>query len=271
MNSFSCSDKWIFNFVKRNELTVRKITHVGQADNKTLGEEAQIASDYLDSIPVLTADKDADQIYKMDETPVYVDMLSSTTIDFVGNKNVDVSHCGTTKSRFTAVLCVNAAGKVLKTMIIFKGLKNVPKIKVPKNIYLTVSNRGSITYEFMQLWADKVFGQRTAQLWHAQNSVLFMNECSVHKKTELLEVFKRNNTILKLILPKTTSYLQPLDVSIIGPFKKALRAEWENWFSNGKKEYTNKGYRKKTFFSRDSELCGPSCCHFKYRNYKACF
>ncbi|CAI9728995.1 Hypothetical predicted protein [Octopus vulgaris] len=145
MNSFRCSDKWIFSFMKRNKLTVRKITHVGPADNKTLGEKAQIASDYLDSIPVLTADRDADQIYNRDETPVYVDMLSSTTIDFVGNKNVDASHCGATKARFTAVLRVNAAGKVLKTMIILKGLKNVPKIKVPKNIYLTVSNGLSIT------------------------------------------------------------------------------------------------------------------------------
>ncbi|CAI9736243.1 pogo transposable element with KRAB domain [Octopus vulgaris] len=172
-------------------------------------------------------------------------MFSSTTIDFSGNKNVDASHCGATKARFTAVLCVNAAGKVLKTMIILKGLKHVPKIKIPKNIYITVSNRGSITYELMQVWADKVFGKRTAQLFHAQNSVLFMDECSVHKKTELREVFKRRNTILKLIPPKTTSYLQPLDVSIIGLFKKTLRAEWENWFSNGKKEYTNKGCRKK--------------------------
>ncbi|CAI9738996.1 Hypothetical predicted protein [Octopus vulgaris] len=120
MNSFRCSGKWIFNFMKWNKLTVRKITH---ADNKTLGEKAQIASDYLDSSPVLTVDKDADQIHNMDETPVYVDMLSSTTIDFVGNKNVDASHCGATKARFTDVLCVNAAGKVLKTMIILKGLK----------------------------------------------------------------------------------------------------------------------------------------------------
>ncbi|CAI9715047.1 pogo transposable element with KRAB domain [Octopus vulgaris] len=121
MNSFRCSDRWIFNFMKQNKLTLRKITHVGQADNKTLGEKAQITSDYLDSIPVLTADKDADQIYNMDETPVYV--------DFVGNKNVDASHCGAIKACFTAVLCVNAAGKVLKTMIILKGLKNMPKIR----------------------------------------------------------------------------------------------------------------------------------------------
>ena len=41
-------------------------------------------------------------------------------------------------------------------MIILKGLKNVPKVNVPKAIYLIVSNKGSITYELMQLWTDNV-------------------------------------------------------------------------------------------------------------------
>ena len=93
----------------------------------------------------------ADQLYNIDETPVYVDMLSLSTIDFVENKNVDASHCGATKARFIAVLCVGASGRVLKTMIILKGLKKVPKVKVQKGIYLTLSNKGSMTYELMQL------------------------------------------------------------------------------------------------------------------------
>ncbi|CAI9715962.1 pogo transposable element with KRAB domain [Octopus vulgaris] len=186
MNSFRCSEKWIFNFMKRNKLTVRKITRVGQADNKTLGEKVQITSDYLDSIPILTADKDAAQVYNMDETPVYADMLSSASIDFVSNRNVGAGHCDTTKACFTAVPCVNAAGKVLKTMINLTRLKNVPKIK-------------------------------------------------------------------------------PLDVLIIGPFKKALRAEWENWFSNGKKKYTNKAIVKfvtqgDATLNKETIKCAFECC-----------
>ena len=85
----------------------------------------------------------------------------------------------------TAVLCVSAAGRVLKTMIILNGLKNVPKVNVPKGIYLTASDKGSITYKLMQLWTDKVFGQRSTDLFHLQKSVLFMDECSAHKKAEL--------------------------------------------------------------------------------------
>lgn len=86
--------------MRLNKLIVRNISPGGQADNKSHGEKAQIASDYLDNILVLTVYKDTDQIY-MAETPVYVDMLSSTTIGSVGNKNVGTSYCGATKAGFT--------------------------------------------------------------------------------------------------------------------------------------------------------------------------
>ena len=49
----------------------------------------------------------------------------------------------------------------------------------------------------------------------------------------------------KFIPAKTTSYLQPQDVSINGPFKSYMREEWANWYANGPQEYTPKGYRKK--------------------------
>ena len=32
---FKCCDKWISKFMKQNKLSVRKVTHTGQADNKT--------------------------------------------------------------------------------------------------------------------------------------------------------------------------------------------------------------------------------------------
>ena len=177
-------------------------------------------------------------------------MLSSSTIDFVENKNVDASYCGVTKARFTAVLCIRVSGRVLKTMIIFKRLKNMPKVNVTKEIYLTVSNKGSMTCKLMQLWTDNVFGQRSADLFHMQKLVLLMNECLAHKKTELLEALKRLRTVVKFVPPKTTAYLQPLDVCINASFKKAMPAQWEGCFANGKKEYSNKGYRKRPAYQQ---------------------
>ncbi|CAI9719311.1 Hypothetical predicted protein [Octopus vulgaris] len=53
--------------------------------------------------------------------------------------------------------------------------------------------------------------------------------------------------------------------------KKALCAEWENWFSNGKKEYTTKGYRRKPYclemvtqavatLNKETIKCAFECC-----------
>ena len=64
-----------------------------------------------------------------------------------------------------------------------------------------------------------------------------MVECSAHKKAELLEALKRRRTVVKFIPPKTTAYMQPLDVCVNATFKKALRAQWKDWLANGKKEY----------------------------------
>ena len=84
-----------------------------------------------------------------------------------------------------------------------------------------------MTYKLMQLWTDKVFGQRSRDLFHIQKSVLFMDECSAHKKAELLILLKCQKTVLKLIPLKTTAYLQSLAICV--------HAQWEDWFANGEK------------------------------------
>jgi len=73
-----------------------------------------------------------------------------------------------------------------------------------------------------------------------------MDSYGCHLKDEVKSELKKTcNTELLPIPPKTTSYLQPLDVSINFPFKTALRAAWSDWFETGPKEYTEKGYRKR--------------------------
>ena len=77
-----------------------------------------------------------------------------------------------------------------------------------------------------------------------------MDECSANKKAELLELLKRQRTVVKLIPPKITAYLHPLDVCVNAPFKKALHAQCEDWFANGEKEYPNKGYHKRPSYQQ---------------------
>ena len=87
----------------------------------------------------------------MDETPVYIDMVSSTTLDFIGSKNIDGMSTGHEKCRFTVVITISAAGNMLKSCFIFKGLKNVPNCSVPAKI---VVNEGGAYIRLLQKGAE---------------------------------------------------------------------------------------------------------------------
>ena len=43
-----------------------------------------------------------------------------------------------------------------------------------------------------------------------------------------------------IIHPKTTKFLQSLDVSNNYPFENLMRHAWNNWLTNGKEEFTKK-------------------------------
>ena len=75
------------------------------------------------------ADIDPKNIINMDETPMYFDMGSGITYDTQGSKDVLSKNTGYDKLRFTVVLSITAEGGKLDPMIIFKNLKDVPKLK----------------------------------------------------------------------------------------------------------------------------------------------
>ena len=97
-------------------------------------EKHQVVRDFLVSSAQSTVGYNLMQIYNMDETPCYFDMASDQTLYFKGNKNVDDIDTGHRKSRFTVTLCCCADGRMVKTLIVFKGLKNVPKRNLPADV-----------------------------------------------------------------------------------------------------------------------------------------
>ncbi len=72
-----------------------------------------------------------------------------------------------------------------------------------------------------------------------------MDQYGSHKKESVLSEFKKLNSVVKFIPDKATDYLQPLDVGVDSSFKAALRYEWEKWMSEGPKEFTSKGCRRR--------------------------
>ena len=142
IQGFIVSDMWIYNFCRRHNLSSRRITHVGQQDNSSPLKKQKIAIDHLHQFEVLTGDLSESFIFN--ETLVYIDMMETSTLSFKGEKTTEATNTGHDKSRFTVVVCVSVSGTLLKSMVILKGLMKIPKIKVPPQIILKVSNGGSM-------------------------------------------------------------------------------------------------------------------------------
>ena len=236
--NFPCSNKWIQNFCRRNNIGNRKVTHRGQEDNRSPSEVRNIVSEYLTVASHKIAGISEECIFNMDETPCYFDMASDHSLHFRGERNIDGVDTGHRKSRFTVILCISAHGKIIKPLIIFKGLKKVPQVPPRKDVVLTVSKGGSTNMSVMEKWIQTCFASRGHYL-SSTKSILFMDCFGTHKKEEILSSLKRVcNTEAIFIPPRTTHFLQPLDVCVNASFKAALKSKWQSWLRTGPKLYT---------------------------------
>lgn len=268
--TFTGSDKWIHGFMKRSKLALRVVTHVAQQNTQTPMERAETARLHLSNTVMATEGIPAGQIYNMDEVPCYIDMASTRTITFKGDRTVDSIDTGHGKTRFTTVLCVGMGGQMTKAMIILKGLKNLPKVKVPKNIHLATSMSGSMNETLMHQWIDRVFCGRGPFSLCAK-SLLFMDQFGSHKHDSVLQKLKAMKTEVLFIPTGTTSYFQPLDVAVNASFKSALREQWEYWLSEGEHQFTPKGNRKRPSWQQIVNFVSASIEKLDKSSFKRAF
>ena len=71
----------------------------------------------------------------MNETPMWFDLSSNSTIDHKGTKTVTIRTTGHEHSSFTVILAYIADGSKLSAVCIFK-LKNVPKEEFSHDIHI---------------------------------------------------------------------------------------------------------------------------------------
>ncbi|RWS00839.1 pogo transposable element with KRAB domain-like protein, partial [Dinothrombium tinctorium] len=132
-SDFSASNGWLQKFLIRNDLSMRRATSIGQ---KIPENAPQLALSFIDYIKEYNEkNKNFDIIYaNMDEVPVWFDMPRCRTYEQKGVKNVQIKTTGHEKLRFTVVLTTYSDGRKCKPMIIFKGLKKVPRCAFPNDV-----------------------------------------------------------------------------------------------------------------------------------------
>ena len=119
---FKASRGWLTRFMKRNGLSLRRRTSVAQQDPERL--VAKLVA-YIVQVRRMQKKRNYNpsNIIAMDETPVWCDMISETTIDKTGKKSITLKTTGHEKARVSVCLAAKADGTKLKPMVVFKGAK----------------------------------------------------------------------------------------------------------------------------------------------------
>ena len=125
ITEFRSSSDWCYAFMRRNNLSIRRRTHISQ----------KLPENYEDKLVEFQRfiikqrkqhDFEPSQIGNADQTPLTFDLPSATTVALKGSRTVSINTTGNEKNRFTVMLACTADGGKLPPFIIFKR-KTLPK------------------------------------------------------------------------------------------------------------------------------------------------
>jgi hypothetical protein len=125
--SATARKSWCSKFMRRNGLTIRRISHSGRKKHSELlvlrdafaCEVTKLLVDHF--LDASTASPPPYTLYNMDQNAVYCDVGSKTTVDFVGVTRVPAHGGGKGGYRCTAALLVCADGRMLPPHFVFAG------------------------------------------------------------------------------------------------------------------------------------------------------
>jgi len=97
---------------------------------------------------------DKNNIFNMEERPIYFEMVTKTTITKIGTKSLNVKTHGGEHLRITVMLAIGAKGIRLPSLVVFKGKKDAVKEERLQK-YIKKNNRKIIALCQDNAWADR--------------------------------------------------------------------------------------------------------------------
>lgn len=249
LNDFRGGPSWCNRFFRRNKLTMRARTTVGQKLPDDWEKKKELFLKFVKEEVKKYALKPS-EVGNMDEVPISFDMPASRSADFVGVKSVPIVTTGNEKNGFTVVLSCLSSGYKLPPMVIFKR-KTIPKENFPKGIVVLANEKGWMNQDVMKEWAEKCWRKRPNFIFQ-KNSLLIMDSMRAHLTDETKKTLSKEKTRLAIVPGGLTKIVQPLDLSINRSFKANMRHCWESWMSEENHTFTKGGRMRK---ATNSEVC----------------
>ena len=236
--SFIASNGWVLKFMARNGLSVRRRTNKSQKDPDKLIDKiiSYILQARRQRIKFQYNDSD---IIAMDETAVWKDMLSSTTVDNVGEKSIRLKTTGHEKSKVSVCLTAKADGTKLKPFIVFLGAKRETKQlnEEFKNKSFVASSINGWTNEELTLdWVQGVL-----EKFSFTRQMLAWDYFRCHVMDTIKEGIARSKVDPIIVPGGCTKYLQAPNVVWNKPFKAKVTAKYDAWMAEGVHSFTAAG------------------------------
>ena len=173
----------------------------------------------------------------MDETPVFFDMVPSKCIAGKGTKECVVRTSGGEKKHLTVVLSATGDGKMLQTMIIFKGKtdRTISDLNFPAGFIVKTQEKAWMDDDLMKVWVEDIWIKHIraeCQKLGFENALLTFDAFAAHLTDDVEDQLLETKTNTLAIPAGCTSKCQPMDVCLNKPFKAILRKCWVNYISS---------------------------------------
>ena len=168
---------------------------------------------------------DKSNIYNMDETGFAIGSMESTRVIVDSTIRTRWQANPGRQEWVTVVECIGTDGMVLEPLVIFKG-KNLSSQWIPKSLNgnwcFGATSKGWTSNHHGVEWLERVFEPSTRQRANGRTRLLICDGHDSHISGSFIACCMENNIQLLVLPPHTSHILQPLDVGIFGPLKKAL-------------------------------------------------
>jgi hypothetical protein len=169
-----------------------------------------------------------DHVYNMDESGFAVGASQSSRALVNIREASSWKQIGSRQEWITAIECVSAAGAAVPPLLIFKAKHTntgwIPA-QTPRDWRFSTSSSGWTSDSHGYEWLTTVFEPATKPTDPTSRRLLIMDGHSSHITANVI-AFCMQNAIDLLILPPHCSHiLQPLDVGVFAPLKRALAFE----------------------------------------------
>lgn len=229
----SASYEWLRGFMSRNtslSLRTPEPTSLGRAtafNKHTVGEFYDLLR-----VALVREQYEPHSIYNCDETGVQTVHKPTKIISQKGQKQVSKATSGERGQTVTVCCAVNATGNSVPPFFIFPRVREQDYMThgAPPGSRAVTHSSGWMTAENFERYLHHFI--KFVKCSKEQRILLIADNHSSHISPRGLEICRDNGITLLTIPPHTSHRLQPLDVSVYGPFKAFFNQACDNFMTN---------------------------------------